>query len=251
ACREQIRYHMIDVVESHEEFGLGRYIELADRAIEGIGESQSPVIAVGGTGMYIRALLEGIFDGPPTDPQIREKLEDEARYCGTGPLHKRLKEVDPAGGERIHPNDLKRIIRGLEVYELTGEPISTLQTQFYSGRNRHGWELIEIRRDREETQLRIDERVDRMIEKGLVGEIEELMDRGFSRQAAQAVGYAEIIGHLKGKYNLAKAVAKIKYNTRRLAKHQRTWFRGFTEAKRLDVIGGDWISQVADEIMGE
>lgn len=244
-ARQAIKHYLVDVVEPYESFSLGRYIELADQAISEAQQQNRPIIAVGGTAMYIRGLLEGIFDGPPADPDIRQKLTQQAQQDGLDVLFARLKQVDPKAGQRIHPNDLKRILRALEVYELTGQPISSFQKQFRSGNYRYDWRLVGLRREKEENNHRINQRVKRMVEHGLVDEVKSLLaePRGLSMPAAQAVGYAEIIDYLNGKWSLDEAIEKIKINTRRFAKSQRTWFRSF--------VGVDWFDIACNETKDE
>ena len=252
AVREAVRHYMIDIVEPYDEsFSLGRFVELAEQAITEAQKQQRPIIAVGGTALYIRGLLEGVFDGPSSDPDIRDRLKQEADDAGLAALHKRLCRVDPDASRRIHPNDAKRIIRALEVYELTGKPISSFQQQFRSGRYKYNWHLIGLRRDKEENNHRINQRVKRMIELGLVDEVKSLLaePKGLSPQAAQAVGYAEIIDHLKGKMSLADAVEKIKINTRRFAKSQRTWFRSFNDVHWLDIKPDETAEEIADQVL--
>jgi tRNA dimethylallyltransferase len=251
AAREAIRHHLMDIVEPSESFSLGRYVELADEAIRQMEEADIPIIAAGGTAMYIRGLLEGVFDGPPADPELREKLNREAQNETLESLHKRLAGVDPVTAQRVHPNDQKRIIRALEVYELTGKPISSFQQQFRSGNYRHDWKLIYLYRDKEEGNHRINMRVKRMIEEGLVEEVKSLLSEpaGLSPQASQAVGYAEIIEYLRRKCKLDEAIEKIKINTRRFAKSQRTWFRSFTGINRFDVGQEVDVTSLAERIM--
>ena len=250
AARQAVRHHLIDVVEPHEPFSVGRYVEMADGAIAEIGDRQRPIIAAGGTAMYIRALLEGLFDGPPAAREIREKLQAEAAIVGSQELHRRLTKVDAAAAERIHPNDLKRIVRALEVYEITGKPISSYQTQFGSGKFRHAWRLVGVRRTKEDASGRINRRVKRLVESGLVAEVESLLGEplGLSPQAAQAVGYAEIIAHLRGECGLDEAVEQIKINTRRLAKTQRTWFRSFAQVHWFDVAADEIVERLAERV---
>lgn len=249
-ARKVIRHHLIDVVEPFESFSLGRYVELADAAIKEMRRRSCPVIGVGGTALYIRGLLEGIFDGPAADMELRDRLKAEAAEEGGQSLYERLGWVDAAAAERLHPNDTKRIIRALEVYELTGKPISLLQRQFHSGNYRHDWRLIGLRRDTEAANRRINGRVKKMLEAGLVGEVASLLaePKGLSPQAAQALGYAEIIEHLQGKLSLAEAIEKIKINTRRFAKRQRTWFRSFRDVTWFDVNGEEDASQLAERV---
>lgn len=251
--RRLVRHHLIDVVEPYESFSVGRYVELADTVIADLQKQQRPIIAVGGTAMYIRALIEGLFDGPPADAGLRRRLKEQAARQGIGLLYQRLLHIDPAAAKRIHPNDLKRIVRALEVYEITGRCISSFHTHFRSGKFRHAWKIICLRRDKQDNNRRINQRVKNMIEGGLVDEVKSLLTepKGLSKQASQAVSYAEIIEYLQGKINLDEAVEKIKINTRRLAKRQRTWFRSFAHVHSLDVNPDDTTEQLAEVIIRE
>ena len=235
--RREVEHHLIDVVEPSEPFSVGRFVEMADQVIDDLQQAESPIIAAGGTAMYIRGLIEGIFDGPGADALIRERLIGQAGIEGLGKLHERLVQVDPVASERIHPNDQKRIVRALEVFELTGKPISSFQSHFRSGNYRHDWIIFGLRRSKEKASGRINQRVKKMIDQGLVEEVESLLNEpeGLSSQAAQAVGYAEIIEYLQGEMSLDEAVEKIKINTRRLAKRQRTWFRSFEGVNWFDL----------------
>lgn len=248
--REIVSHHLINVIEPWESFSLGRYIDMADKTIAHLQTVQRPIIAVGGTAMYIRGLLEGIFDGPPADIDVRSVLKSEAHSLGIQVLHERLTAVDPMAASRIHPHDYKRIERALEVYQLTGRPISSYQEQFRSGRYRYPWIIIGLRRDKLDASHRINGRVKRMVSEGLVDEVEKLLSdpRGISDQAAQAVGYAEIIQYLSRKIDLDEAIELIKKNTRRLAKSQRTWFRSFIGVNWFDVLPEDTVERVTDRV---
>ncbi|MCP4708730.1 MAG: tRNA (adenosine(37)-N6)-dimethylallyltransferase MiaA [Planctomycetes bacterium] len=250
--REAVKHHLVDVVEAYEAFSVGRYVELADEVIAELMEKKSPIITVGGTAMYIRALLEGLFEGPPADAELRERLKQKVEEAGLAHLYKQLQQVDPVGAERIHPNDMKRIIRGLEVYELTGKALSSFQTHFRSGNYRYDCKIFCLRREKEDSHSRINQRVKKMIEKGLIEEVKGLLanPKGLSQQAAQAVGYAEIIDHLNGVINLSEAIEKIKVNTRRLAKRQRTWFRSFDKVNWVEVESDDNAEQLAAKVLG-
>ncbi|MCF7957893.1 MAG: tRNA (adenosine(37)-N6)-dimethylallyltransferase MiaA [Phycisphaerae bacterium] len=249
--RQEIVHHLVDVVEPSESFGIGLYLELADQAIDQIKQKGRPIIAVGGTAMYIRGLLEGIFEGPPAHPEIRKQHARIAEEQGNGELHNQLLKVDPQGAERIHPNDFKRISRALEVYELTGKPISSFQTQFRSGNYKYDWKLIGLRRDKDENNHRINMRIKKMVENGLIDEVKSLLaePNGLSDQAAQAVGYAEIINHFNGQMTRDEAIERIKINTRRFAKSQRTWFRSFADVNRYDITEEDTAEGVADQVI--
>jgi tRNA dimethylallyltransferase len=234
--RQQIPYHLLDVVEPSESFSVDRFLELAGQAAEKIQAAGKTVIACGGTAMYIKAMLHGLFDGPACDPEIRKKLKAEIQTTGLAELHKRMAAIDPAAGNRIHPNDEKRIIRALEVHELTGKPISDLQQQ-WSVQANNDWFAIGLRREKEAESKRINLRVKRMIEQGLLDEVKSLLAEStpLSRQARMAIGYAEMIDHLEGKLSLDEAIEKIKINTRQLAKAQRTWFKTFRNVNWIDI----------------
>jgi len=245
--RGAIRHHIIDVIEPSDSFSVDQFLKHTDGAMRQIVETGKEAVAVGGTALYIKALLYGIFDGPPADFGIRKRLKTES----TEALHRRLGEVDPGASSRIHPNDLRRIIRALEVYELTGKPISSFQTQFGSEPMRRDWRLIGLRRSKQSENGRINRRAKRMIEEGLVEEVKALLaeERPLSKQAACAIGYAEIIQYLNGRGTLEEAVERIKVNSRRLAKAQRTWFKTFHEVNWLDVEEDEEAGSVVDRIM--
>lgn len=249
--RRMVCHHLIDVVEPHESFSLGNYMTQADAAIKNLQDLQRPIIAAGGTGMYIKGLLQGIFDGPPADPEIRTRLSAEANRLGCAVLHERLKNVDPVAAERIHVNDAKRLVRALEVYELTGEKISSMQQQFEQAEYQYPWLVIELRRDKDDNSRRINQRVKKMVESGLVDEVEQLMKDGLSPQAGQAVGYAEIIEYFNGQASLDEAIEQIKVNTRRLAKRQRTWFRSICHSVKIDVEADATVEDVAEQALAE
>jgi len=236
-ARQQVRYHLIDVVEPSEPFSVGVFLDKAQAALDDIRRRGKAVVAVGGTALYIKALLYGLFEGPGCDEQIRAELRAQAAREGVPHLHAALRQIDPEAADRISANDAKRIIRALEVYRLTGKPISSFQKQFDAERPRHDWTIIGIRREKTVASHRINARVKKMIELGLVDEVKSLLaeEKPLSRQARCAIGYAEIIDHLEGRMSLDDAVEEIKKNTRRLAKGQRTWFKTFRQVNWLDV----------------
>ena len=236
-ARQQVRYHMIDIVEPSESFSVGVFLEKANAAIEDVRGRGKVVIAVGGTALYIKALLYGLFEGPGSDDQIRAQLRARVAAEGLASLHGELARVDPEAAERINVNDAKRIIRALEVHQLTGQPISSFQKQFDAERPLQDWTIIGLRRERPVESHRINLRVKRMIDEGLVDEVKSLLteEKPLSQQARCAIGYSEIIGHLKGRMSLEDAIELIKKNTRRLAKGQRTWFKTFRPMHWIDV----------------
>ena len=231
-ARQEVKYHLIDVVEPSESFSVASFLELAGKAIDEIQTSDKPVIAVGGTALYIKALLYGLFDGPGSDENIRAELKQAVRQQGLSKLHDQLKLVDPVSAERIHPNDEKRIIRALEVYKLTGKGISQFQQQFDAPAPQGNWTIIGLAREKSQESTRINQRVKKMIDRGLVDEVRSLLaeEKPLSPQAACAIGYAEIIDHLKNNTPLEDAIEAIKINSRKLAKAQRTWFKTFKKS---------------------
>ena len=236
-AQKRVKYHLIDVVQPCDQFSVGRFLELAYDAIKQIKSRNKPIIAVGGTALYIKALLYGLFDGPGSDSQIRENLWELAKTESPERLWQQLKTVDPAAADRIHHNDSKRIIRALEVYKISGEPISNLQKQFSAERTLHEWTIVGLRREKADVAGKINQRVRKMIADGLVDEVKSLLaqDRPLSQQARCAIGYAEIIDYLNNKTSLKDAIERIKVNTRRLAKSQRTWFKTFRNVNWLDI----------------
>jgi tRNA dimethylallyltransferase len=236
-ARQHIKYHLIDVVEPSESFNVGKFLDLAYDAMEKIEGRKKRIIAVGGTALYIKALLYGLFDGPGSDKQVRAELQTEAENKGLEELYRQLTEIDPAAAERISKKDRKRIIRALEVYKITGKPISSLQQQFDAEKPLHDWTIIGLRREKSVESSRMNQRARKMIAAGLVDEVKRLLseEKPLSQQARCAIGYAEIIDYLNGKTSLEDATELIKKNTRRFAKNQRTWFKTFKYVHWLDI----------------
>jgi tRNA dimethylallyltransferase len=236
-ARRGIKYHLIDIVEPSDSFSAGVFRERALGAIEQIKERGKKIIAVGGTALYIKALLYGLFEGPGSDKQIRAELQEWAEVQGLAELYQELTRIDPIAAERINPNDSKRIIRALEIYRITGKPISSFQRQWDDSDAKHDWTIIGLRREKAEESRRINSRVKNMIAAGLVDEVKALLgeEKPLSKQSRCAIGYAEIIEYLNGRIELEDAVELIKKNTRRMAKNQRTWFKTFKNVHWLDI----------------
>ena len=235
-ARAAIKHHLIDIVEPSDSFNVGLFLEHSSSAIKQIKRRNSPIVAVGGTALYIKALLYGLFEGPGTDQKIRSVLQERAKNEGLEHLYRELEKVDPLAAENIHPNDAKRIIRALEVYKITGGPISNLQQQWKHDMKHH-WTIIGLQREKTDVSHRINSRAKKMVAAGLVDEVKSLLaeDKPLSKQARCAIGYAEIIDYLNGKIGLEDATELIKKNTRRLAKNQRTWFKTFKNVHWLDI----------------
>jgi tRNA dimethylallyltransferase len=236
-ARQQVKYHLIDIVEPCDSFSVGVFLNSAYEAIENIKRRNIPIVAVGGTALYIKALLYGLFEGPAANRQIRAELRAQAQAEGLEKLYLQLAKADPAAADHIHPNDSKRIIRALEVYKITGKPISSLQRQFKAEKTLHDWTIIGLRRQKTDDSHRINKRVKNIIEAGFVNEVRSLLaeEKPLSQQARCAIGYAEMIDYLGGKIPLEDATELIKKNTRRLAKNQRTWFKAFRNVNWLDI----------------
>jgi len=249
--RRRVPHHLIDVVEPSESFSVARYVELADAAIADCARRGTPVWAVGGTALYIKALLEGLFEGPPADAAFRTRIRERAAREGSPALHTELAKIDAKSAAKIHPNDIRRIERALEIHHLTGKPISELQQQWDTGQRRHDCRLVCLSRQRDDLNHRINLRVKRMFEAGFVDEVRRLLDEPdpLSREARQALGYAEVIEHLTGGPDLDTTFEQIKIHTRRFAKSQRTWFRTFRPIEWFEIAPDEPAEQAADRII--
>jgi tRNA dimethylallyltransferase len=254
--RKEISYHLIDVVEPSESFSVAKFLSLADQSIDQIRTRKKSIIAVGGTALYLKALLYGLFEGPGENEQIRSRLRKRAKDNGLEMLHEELTQIDPAAAQNISPSDAKRIIRALEVFELTGKPISSMQKQFETNKSRQNWTILGLRRDKDIESMRINARVKKMMDEGLLDEVGLLLneEKPLSKQARRAIGYAELIDYLQGIGILEDAVENVKKNTRRLAKGQRTWFKRFRNVNWLDVAEDENTEQIlarAFELLGK
>jgi tRNA dimethylallyltransferase len=236
--REAVPHHLLDLVEPTDDFSVAQYIDAARRAVREILDRGRRPIFVGGSPLYLKALLRGLFDGPPADWSLRGELAEVARREGTSALHARLAKVDPAAAARLHPNDARRLIRALEVYHRTGKPISSLQTQFSFSSTGDKQPLVFVLDwPRAELHRRINERVEAMFAAGWIDEVQTLLagGRSLGRTASQAVGYREILEHLAGSRPLAETKELIKQRTRQFAKRQLTWLRSLPECRWIAV----------------
>ncbi len=233
-----VPHHLIDCQPLSETSDVASFINKAKKVENEILNRNFLPIFVGGTAMYIKAFVDGLFEGPKSSPEIREKLTSIANEKGSEFLHRELlSPIDPITAKKIHPNDLFRIVRAIEVYELTGKPISEQQTQWNQNNKSTEYRLIGLTMPRDLLYKKIEERVDQMMDSGLVDEVKKLMSLGIEKNktAAQAIGYKEILAHLNGEYSLDRAIELIKRNTRRFAKHQLTWFRKDERIEWFDV----------------
>ncbi|HKE02290.1 MAG TPA: tRNA (adenosine(37)-N6)-dimethylallyltransferase MiaA [Planctomycetota bacterium] len=225
--------HATDLVDASGSFSVARYLEVAEAAEREIESRGRAPVFVGGTALYLKALTHGLFEGPPSDPELRRELTERAEREGAEALHGELQRIDPSAASRIHPRDRKRVIRALEVFTATGEKISELQREWTLSA---GFPRIAVglRVPREELARRIGERVDRMLAAGLVDEVRAARERGLSREAREAVGVKEAEAVLEGRLDFASARAEIVRRTRELARRQATWFRSFPEIVWVD-----------------
>ncbi|WP_448523208.1 tRNA (adenosine(37)-N6)-dimethylallyltransferase MiaA [Pseudothermotoga sp.] len=231
--RRIVPHHLIDIVYPDEYYSVYNFKNDALKAIEDIKSRGKIPLLVGGTGLYIDALTRGIFEGAPRNEQLRrELLEKESREPGR--LRKMLEEIDPEAATKIHVNDLKRTIRALEVWFQTGLKISQLQRD---AKPVGDFTIVVLARDRKELYDRINVRVEKMIEDGLVEEVKSLLKMGYSKDlnALKTIGYQETIEYLEGKESFERTIEKIKRSTRQFARRQLIWFRRYRDAIWLNV----------------
>jgi tRNA dimethylallyltransferase len=231
----EVPHHLIDIIEPHEEYSLAQFVDAAAEAAQDIRRRGKHVLFVGGTPLYLKALLRGIFQGPPADWAFRRQLRKEAETAGSASLHERLAKIDPEAAERLHPNDTRRVIRALEVFEKTGQPISRLQQQFDRARPPEACRVFVMDWPREVLYERIDRRVERMFADGLVEEVQTLLaqPKPLSRTASQGLGYREVIDFLQRGGAIEETIGLVQMHTRQFAKRQGTWFRGLSECRFL------------------
>ena len=222
----EIPHHLIDIISADQQFSAADFSTAADVAIQDIVSRGRQVVVVGGTGLYIRALLKGLVDSPGSDVALRLALQEEARRIGNEALLERLRTVDPVLAASLHPNNLVRIIRALEVFELTGIPLSRYQKEHAFAARRYEALQFGITVERTELYARIDARVEQMLAAGLFDEVKALMAAGFDHdlKAMRSIGYKEAVAHLRGILSREETVRLIKRDTRHYAKRQLTWF---------------------------
>jgi len=236
ADQKRVRHHLIDLVTPDQPFHAALYRTLGRKTIDHLHENKTPIWVVGGTGLYIKTLSEGIFKSPKIDPSLRENLKREAREKGTETLYERLKKGDPKTALSLHPNDLFRIVRALEVLDSTGIPISFYREQHRFGEKPYATLKIGFEMNRNVLYQRIDDRVDQMMERGLLQEVERLMEMGYGPELKpmQSLGYKQMAQYLLKQIDLDEAVRQIKRNTRHYAKRQMTWFKSDPEIRWWD-----------------
>ena len=260
AERRAVSHHLIDICESGEPFDVKRFVNLAATAITDIQVRGKTALVVGGTGLYVRALRHGLFDGPGRDPELRKSLECKT----TSELFDELQRVDPLTAAKIDRHNPRRLVRALEVFYATGTPIAKQQTEWGNverasspllGMGVNGLEARStafcLTRDRADLNARIEHRIDVQIAAGWVEEVRGLLVRGLEKNptAMQAAGYRELVAHLRGELSLTETVALIKTRTRQLAKRQMTWFRREPGLTFIDIEVDEPPTQTAERIL--
>ena len=235
--RQGVPHHLFDVVDPEEEYSLVDYLKEAERVVADIESRGKKALFVGGTPLYLKGILFGVFESPGADPELRARLKEREEVT-PGTLWRELSVVDPAAAQRLHPNDVKRLVRALEVYKLTGNPISSQQTQFDAPPLVDPCRVFILTRPREELYARINQRVKLMMEEGFLEEVRLLEERGveLGPTSSKAVGYRETSRVLHGELSLDEAIERISQSTRNFAKRQETWFRSLCRdgARRLE-----------------
>jgi tRNA dimethylallyltransferase len=249
--RRRVPHHLFDLVEPSEDFSVAEYLVAAESACRDIVARGGTPLFVGGTGLYLRSLMRGVFAGPPANEGLRQRLEAEASCNGADSLHRRLHELDPITASRLHPHDLRRVVRALEVIETTGQPMSTQHREVPLAPDQRPSNVIWLSPPRAWLYDRINARVEQMLAAGWIEEVRSLLaePQPLSQTAGQALGYKELIEHLRGERSLPKTVELIQTRTRQFAKRQHTWFRNLEECQPFPITGQESMSDIAANIV--
>jgi len=245
-----VLHHLVDIISVTEDFNVARYQKLAVAAIADIQSRGKTPLIVGGSGMYMSVLLDGIFEGIVASDHIREELSCELSEKGAGFLHERLKTLDPLAATKIHPNDPQRLIRALEVAISTGQPLSQLQQKREGLWGKMPIKIFALNRVREALYQRVEARIEDMFTKGLLEEIKQVSSLPLSLTARKIIGVPEVMGYLKGEHDIERAKYLMKLNTRHYVKRQLTWFRRDKRLTWIDITLDQSALQVADMIAG-
>ena len=246
-----VPHHLIDLLEPDVDFSVAEYLTAAQTVCEELVARGKTPLFVGGTGLYLRSLLRGVFEGPSKDLEIRAQLERYVAEESPEALHERLAEVDAASAARLHPQDVRRVVRALEVFKLTGTPASAQLAEGPLPEAERPANVFWLSPPRAWLHERINGRVDRMFADGLVQEVRSLMERpgGLGRTASQALGYKEVIDHLEGRLTLEACITQVKTRTRQFAKRQETWFRNLVELRPIEMSGGETAAELAARVI--
>jgi tRNA dimethylallyltransferase len=251
--RQGIPHRLIDLVNPDESFNAGLYRCQAIEEIERLYRNSRLPLVVGGTGLYVRTLLMGLCNAPPADPFLRAALRQEAKEQGHDRLYARLVAVDPVSAARLHPRDESKVIRALEVYQLSGRRMSEFQQEHGFAERPFSVLLIGLNRDRDVLYRRIEERIDWQLAHGLVEETKQLLAQGYHRDssAMKGLGYRHVAEHLAGEYDAAEMVRRFKQDTRHFSKRQMTWFRKEPGIQWLTIEGSESAQHAAELVIGQ
>jgi tRNA dimethylallyltransferase len=233
--RKKIRHHLVGCLDPRREYSVAVFRKTASSLIKSIIKRKKMPIVVGGSGLYVKALIDGLFPSPQADMGFRRSMQAFASRYGSKRLHAKLIKIDPATAAAIHPNDIRRVIRALEVHRSTGRTMTELKSRTKGLKDHYDIRIFGLDKPREKLYRDIDARVDRMFELGLMREVKRLKTKRLSKTAGAALGIKEVSGYLEGECDLAAAVSLLKMNTRRFAKRQLTWFRADRRIKWFDV----------------
>ena len=250
--RQGIPHRLIDLVGPDESFNAGLYRRQAIDEIERLYRDHRLPLVAGGTGLYVRTLLKGLCDAPPTDPIVRAALKQEAEDQGHDRLYARLVEVDPVAASRLHPRDESKVLRALEVYQLSGRRMSEFQQEHGFAERPFSTLMIGLNRDRDALYRRIEERIDWQLAHGLIEETKQLLDQGYQRDSAamKGLGYRQVAEHLAGVYDSAEMVRRFKRDTRRFSKRQMTWFRKEPGIQWLTIEESESVQHTTARVIG-
>ena len=249
--RQGVPHRLIDLVEPDESFNVGEFRRQALPEISRLYEKGCLPLVVGGTGLYVRALLHGLWPGPPSDHALRGQLEEEARTRGGESMYQELGRVDPVTARRLHPRDTVKVLRALEVYRQTGAPLSKAHEKHGKGATPFRALVLGLTMERAALYQRIDQRVDVELAKGLVEETRTLLAKGYSRGlvSMKSLGYRQMAGYLEGEYSFAEAVRRLKRDTRHFAKRQMTWFRKEPGLAWVEVHADESVQSVSRRVL--
>jgi len=229
--REKLSHHLIDIIPPSREFSVSEYRHRALNVVEDILKRKKTPLFVGGSGLYVKSVIDGLFPSFKKDEKFRKKQEALAKKYGKAYLYKKLQKIDSVTSKKIHPNDLRRVIRSLEIYHTEKKPPSELKKN--TSPLKYKVKIFGVKIDRETLYSNIDKRVDDMFKKGIIEEVKALLKKRMSVTSKKALGYNEVLGYLKGRYSMEEAKSLLKKNTRHFAKRQMTWFRGDDRIKWL------------------
>lgn len=248
---KDVRHHMIDIVGPDDPFSAGAYNKMVSCIISRMHDTGMIPFIVGGTGLYIKAVIYGLWEGPSADWDLRSRLREEESSNGEGYLYGKLSIIDPDSARGMHPRDIVKIIRALEVFYITGKPLAYFHKLHAFSEDRYEPIIIGLRRERADLYRRIEHRVEGMIEEGLIGEVRALLDKGYGEDLSsmKGLGYKQITGYLKVRYTIDEAIRLIKRDTKRYAKRQFTWFNMDRSIRWIDIDEGEGELITLEKIM--